>query len=142
MFYAAQQNQHHPAVQPADRSNQKKLQKALSILQLLSGVMVGLFIAGIVAPSLLRSGIATNNNLVAGSIHTLTIGGVAFTYTLQNLGSALLGGLSGSLIALGIEFPAPVTRTIRYLSMFLQADWKGFQRQSGRPSGIGNRKLA
>lgn len=142
MFYAVQQNQQHPTAQPAKSGNQKRVQKALSILQLLSGVVIGLFIAGIVAPSFLRSEMATNNDLVVGSLYTLTVGRITFTYTLQNLGSALLGGLFGSLTALAIEFPAPVTRTIRSLSMFLQADWKGFQRQSGRPSGIGNRKLA
>lgn len=142
MFYAVQQNQQHPTAQLAKSGNQKRVQKALSILQLLSGVVIGLFIAGIVAPSFLRSEMTTNNDLVVGSLHTLTVGRITFTYTLQNLGSALLGGLFGSLIALAIEFPAPVTRTIRSLSMFLQADWKGFQRQSGRPSGIGNRKLA
>lgn len=142
MFYAVQQNQQHRTAQPAKSGNQKRVQKALSILQLLSGVVIGLFIAGIVAPSFLRSETTTSNDLVVGSLHTLTVGRITFTSTLQNLGSALLGGLFGSLTALAIEFPAPVTRTIRSLSMFLQADWKGFQRQSGRPSGIGNRKLA
>lgn len=143
MYYAAQQNQHHPAVQPADRSNQKKVQKVLSILQLLSGVVIGLFIAGIVAPSFLRSEMATNNNLVAGSIHTLTIGGVTFTCTLQNVSSAILGGLWGSLLALAIEFPDAFARAARNFLMFRWMDWKRFcSRLSGRPSGVASRKLA
>lgn len=141
MFYGPQQNQHHVAVQPTNGGNQRKIQKALSLLQLLSGVVIGLFIAGIVVPSFLRSGMATNSDLAVGSLRTLTIGGVAFTYTLQNLGLAMLGGLCGSLIALAIEFPAPIARTVRNLLMFLHVDWKGLPRQSG-PSTVGHRKLA
>ena len=143
MFDAAQQNQDHPTVQPANRSNQKKVQQALSIVQLLSGVTVGLFIAGIVAPSLLRSGMASYTDLAAGSIHTLTIAGVTFTYTLQNLLSAIVGGLWGSLTALAIEFPEAFARAARNFLTFRWVDWKRFfSGQSGRPSGFGNQKLA
>lgn len=142
MFSGAQQNQHHATVQPTNGANQRKIQKALSLLQLLSGVVIGLFIAGIVVPSFLRSGMATNSDLAVGSLRTLTIGGVTFTYTLQNLGLAMLGGLCGSLIALAIEFPAPVARPVRNLLMFLHVDWKGLPRQSGPPSTVGHRKLA
>lgn len=135
MFYGAQQNQHRPTVLQEPEGEHRKIQKALSILQLFSGVTMGLFIAGIVAPSFLRTGMATN--------HALTIGGVTFSYTLQNLGSATLGGLFGSLIALAIEFPTTVAMTFRKLLMVWQVDWKSFlSRQSRRPSCGGNRKLA
>ena len=123
MFDAAQQNQHHPNVQPENggdnstffaRSPHRKIQRALSVVQLFSEVVITLFIAGIVVPSFLRSGMATNHALAAGSLralHALTIGGVTFSYTLQNLGSAVLGGLFGSIIALAIEFPTTVAKT-------------------------------
>ena len=106
MFDAAEQNQHHPTVQPENGGDNRKIQRALSVLQLSSEVVITLFIAGIVVPSFLRSGMATNHALAAGSLralHALTIGGVTFSYTVQNLGSAVLGGLFGSLIALAIE---------------------------------------
>jgi hypothetical protein len=118
MFDAAQQNQHHPTVQPENGGDNRKIQRALSVLQLFSEVAVTLFIAGIVVPSFLRSGMATNHALAAGSLrvlHALTIGGVTFSYTVQNLGSAVLGGLFGSLIALAIEFPPTVAKTSRNL---------------------------
>jgi hypothetical protein len=144
MFDAAQQNQHHPTVQPENGGDNRKIQKALSILQLFTEVVISLFIAGIVVPSFLRSGMA-NQALAVGSLralHGLTIGGVTFSYTLQNLGSAILGGLFGSLIALAIEFPTTVAKTSRNLLMFRQVDWKSFlSGQSGRPSYVGNRKL-
>jgi hypothetical protein len=145
MFDAAQQNQHHPTVQPNNGGDNRKIQKALSILQLSSEVVISLFIAGIVVPSFLRSGMAANHALAVGplrALHALTIGGVTFSYTLQNLGSAILGGLFGSLIALAIEFPTTVAKTSRNLLMFRQVDWKSFlSGQSGRPSYVGNRKL-
>src|SRR5207245_10436826 len=47
------------------------------------------------------------------SLHALTIGGVTFWFTLQNLGSALLGSVFGLLVALAIEFPAAFAKTAR-----------------------------
>jgi hypothetical protein len=138
MFYGAQQNQNRPTVQPENGGGRRKIQKALAILQLFSGVMIGLFIAGIVAPSFLNSGTATNHTLAVGSLrvlHTLTVGRVIFSYTLQNLGSAILGGLVGSLIALAIDFPTKLAKTCRNLSVFRQVNWKSFLSfPSGRPS--------
>ena len=145
MCNAAQQNQHHPTVQQENGSDNRKTQKALSILELFSEVMISLFIAGFVVPSFLRSGTATNHALAVGSLralHALSIGGVTFSYTLQNLGSAILGGLFGSLTALAIEFPTTVAKISRNLLMFLQVDWKSFlSGRSGRPSYVGNRQL-
>jgi hypothetical protein len=145
MFDGAQQNQHHLTVQPENGGDNRKIQRALSILQLFCEVTISLFIAGIIVPSFLRSGTATNHASAVGSLralHALTIGGVTFSYTLQNLGSAILGGLIGSLIALAIEFPTTVAQTSRNLLMFRQVDWKSFlSGQSNRPGYVGDRKL-
>lgn len=114
MFHGAQQP-HHSTVQPTDGSSTTKIgkiQRALSVLELLGGVTIALLLAGVVVPSFLRSGMAANHNSAGGSLHTLTIGGVTFGFTLQNLGSALLGGVSGLLIALAIEFPAALPRPL------------------------------
>lgn len=82
-----------------------KRQKALSLLQLLIRVVITLFIAGIVVPSLLRSDLARTEALAAGSLHTINIGGVVLSYTNQNVEFAILGGLVGAMAAFGIPFP-------------------------------------
>ena len=96
------------------------MQRALSVLQLLGGVTMALFLAGVVVPSLFRSGMAANHTSAGGSLHALTIGGVTFGFTLQNLGSALLGGVFAVLIAFAIEFPAAFAKTARKFLVFLQ----------------------
>jgi hypothetical protein len=123
MFHKAQQYRQYPAVRRANGSNHGKARNAVSILPLLSGVTISVFIAGIVVPSLIRSGMATNHDLAAGSLHTLTIGGVVLSYTLKNLGFAVLGALFGSLLALAIEFD---TRPPRQLGISLR-----FRRRTG-----------
>ena len=143
MFSRAQQDQHHSAAQRPIGRNYRRVRKALSVLEPLSGVAISVFIAGILVPSFLRSGMAVHHGLAVGSLHTLTIGGVKLSYTFENLSFATLGAMFGSLIALAIEFPATFARTTRNFHMFRQVDCKCFLlRQSGRPSRIGNRKWA
>ena len=117
MLDEAQQPHHQPT---NVRSNTKieKIQRALSVLQLLGGVTIALFLAGVVVPSFVRSGTAAAHDAAAGSLHALTIDGVTFWFTLQNLGSALLGGVFGLLVALAIEFPAVLFKTARKLVVF------------------------
>jgi ABC-type Fe3+ transport system permease subunit len=83
-----------------------KSQKVFSLLQLLIEVVVTLFIAGIVVPSLVRSDLATNEALAAGSLRTINIAGITFSYTHQNVDFAILGALVGAMAALAIAFPA------------------------------------
>ena len=83
-----------------------KRQKAFSLLQLLIRVVITLFIAGIVVPSLLRSDLARNEALAAGSLHTINITGVVLSYTNQNVEFAILGGLVGAMAAFAIPLPA------------------------------------
>lgn len=143
MFSRAQQNQHHSAAQRPIGRNYRRVRKALSVLEPLSGVALSVIIAGILVPSFLRSGMGAHHGLAVGSLHTLTIGGVKLSYTLENLAFAILGAMFGSLIALAIEFPAMFAMTTRNFLMFRQADWKCFlSRRSSRPSCIGNRKWA
>ena len=97
-----------------------KIQRALSILQLLLGVSVSLFIAGIAVPGFLRSSMATNHAFASGSLHTLTIARVTFSYTLQNLVFAILGSLFGTAMALAIESPATLANAARIARMLRQ----------------------
>jgi ABC-type xylose transport system permease subunit len=110
-----------------------KLQKALSLLQLLIGETIGLFIAGIAVPSFLRSGTATNHALAAHSLHILTIAPVTFSYTFQDVGFAILGALCGAVMALAIDSPATVGNAARIFRML---------RENSRRIYLSNRKLA
>jgi hypothetical protein len=82
-----------------------KRQKVFSLLQLLIGVVITLFIAGIVVPSLLRSDLATKKALAVGSLHTIDIAGVVLSYTNQNIEFAVLGALVGAIAAFAVPFP-------------------------------------
>jgi hypothetical protein len=123
MCHGEQQRHHDSTAQPTNgRSTMKigKIQRALSVLQLLGGVTMALFLAGVVVPSLVRSGMAANHASAGGSLHAFTIGGVTFGFTLQNLGSAVLGGVFAVLIAFAIEFPATFTKIARKFLVFHQ----------------------
>ena len=93
-----------------------KRQKAFSLLQLLIEVIVALFIAGIVFPSLVRRDLATKEALAVGSLHTINIAGFVLSYTNQNVELAILGGLVGAMAAFAIPFlattPKNTTSTI------------------------------
>ncbi len=83
-----------------------KRQKAFSLLQLLIEVVITLFIAGIVVPSLLRSDVAMKEALAVGSLHNIKIAGVVLSYTNQNVEFAILGALVGAMAAFAIHFSA------------------------------------
>jgi hypothetical protein len=133
MIGSSQRKQLYPITQPVNEAGRMKLQRALSVLQLLIGETIALFIAGIAVPSFLQSGTATNHALAAGSLHTLTIAPVTFSYTTQNLGFAILGALCGGATALAIESPTTIANIARIVRML---------RKNSRRSYLGNRKLA
>jgi hypothetical protein len=133
MFGSSQGKQLNPTAQTANEGNRMMLQRALSLLQLLIGETIGLFIAGIAVPTFFRSGTATNHALAAGSLRTLTIAPVTFSYTFQNLGFAILGALCGAAMALAIDSPAAIANAARIVRTL---------RKNGRRSDLGSRKLA
>lgn len=133
MIGSSQPKQLYRTAQPVNEGDRMKLQRALSLLQLLIGETIALFIAGIAVPSFLRSGTATNHALAAGSLHTLTIAPVTLSYTSQNLGFAILGALCGAATALVIDSPATIANTARIVRML---------RNNSRRSYLGDRKLA
>jgi hypothetical protein len=83
-----------------------KRQNALSVLQLLIELAITLFIAGVIAPSLLRSAGATIKALARGAVHTINISGITFSYTYENVGFAILGSLAGATLAFAIASPS------------------------------------
>jgi hypothetical protein len=87
-----------------------KRQKAFSLVLLLVEVAFTLFIAGIVVPSLLRSDLATKEALAAGSLGTINIAGIAFSYTTQSVALAILGALAGTMAAFAIHFHTSAPR--------------------------------
>jgi hypothetical protein len=86
-------------------------QDALSLLQLLIELGITLFIASIVVPSLLRSGMATTEALAGGSLHTINIVGVTFSYTYKNVGFAILGMLAGAIGAFVLASPVTTPKS-------------------------------
>lgn len=136
MFPGVQELDHHSTVQPANGGSTTKIvkiERVLSVLELFGGVTVGLFLAGVVVPSFLRSGMAATHASAGGSLHALTMGGVTFWFTLQNLGFALLGGVCGVLIALAIEFPAAFAKIARNFLMFQRRHLSGQGAESWQP---------
>ena len=76
-----------------------KMQKAIRVFQLFSGLIITLFLAGILVPSLMGSTRSANHGIFPGSLHTIKIAGLAFQYKLQNILAALLGMLFGAVSA-------------------------------------------
>jgi hypothetical protein len=80
-------------------------QNVPSLLLLLVELAISLFVAGIVVPSFLRSGVDAKEALVRGSLHSINIAGIALSYTYENLGCATLGMLTGAAAAFLIAYP-------------------------------------
>ena len=77
-----------------------KKQKAVRMFQLFGGVIITLFLAGILVPSLMGFTRYANHNVFPGSLHTMKIAGIAFKYKLQNIVAALMGTLCGAVMTL------------------------------------------
>jgi hypothetical protein len=80
-------------------------QNAPSLLLLLVELAMTLFVAGIVVPSFLRSAVDAKEALLRGSLHSINVAGIAFSYTYENLGCAMLGMLTGATAAFLIAYP-------------------------------------
>ena len=80
-------------------------QNAPRLFLLLVELAITLFVAGIVVPSFLRSGVDPREVLVRGSLHSINIAGIVFSYTYENLGCAMLGMLTGAAAAFFIVYP-------------------------------------
>ena len=100
MFPSLQNTQRNQAIQPAKQASRIRIKKVFRLLQLLTAVLFALFFAGIAAPTFIRSELARNYALASGSLHSLTIAHLTFTYTFWNLASALLGALFGATVVL------------------------------------------
>jgi lipoprotein signal peptidase len=98
-----------------------KRQKALSLVLLLIEVVFTLFIAGIVVPSFLRSDLATHEALAMGSLHTVNIAGIAFSFTTQNVGFAILGALVGAMAAFAMPLLASTPKNYTTSTITLRA---------------------
>jgi hypothetical protein len=85
-------------------------QNVFFFLELPIAVMVTLFIAGVAMPSRVRSDKATQKAMEAGALHTISVGGMGFSYTNENLGYAMLGALVGAAGAVMIHIQAPSSK--------------------------------
>ena len=106
MFAGSQSTQFAPTNQIKKERSTLTIKDVSTVLELVAAVLVTLFLAGIAAPSFLRSEVAGSDALASGSLHTLTIARIAFTYTFWNLASALLGALFGAAAVLAMSSPA------------------------------------
>ena len=137
MFAGSQNTQFARANQLKRERSTFTINGASTVLQLAAAVLVTLFLAGIAAPSLLRSGAAGSHALASGSLHTLTIARIPFTYTFWNLASAILGALFGAAAALAMSFPASPGSNARIGLAVCQMPWKWLlARRNSRPSYI------
>lgn len=121
-----------------------KMKSVFRVLQLSVVVLLALFLAGIAAPSFLRSGLANHDVLASGSLHAFTIARITFTYTFWNLASAVLGALFGAVTVLAASAPfrlGPTARIGRRALGQLRWKWRLF-RKNGRSSYIGSHYLA
>lgn len=66
----------------------------------------------------------SHSKLASGSLHTLTIARIPFTYTFWNLASAILGALFGATAALAMSFQASPGSIARIGLAVCQMPWK------------------
>lgn len=97
-------------------------QNAPSLFLLLVELAITFFVAGIVVPTFLRSGVDAKEALVRGSVHSISIAGIAVTYTYKNLGCAMLGMLTGAAAAFLIAYPLSRENYKEHLATSIQDD--------------------
>jgi hypothetical protein len=124
MFAGSQSTQFAPTNQIKKERSTLTIKDVSTVLELVAAVLVTLFLAGIAAPSFLRSEVAGSEALASGSLHTLTIARIAFTYTFWNLASAILGSLFGAAAVLAMSSPASPGFIARIGRALCQLPWK------------------
>lgn len=75
----------------------------LRLFQLFSAVTATLFLAGVVAPSVIRTESTTERISLGGSLQTVNIAGVSLSYKLDNIYAAALGVVFGAGVALVVS---------------------------------------
>ena len=136
MFAGSQTTQFAPANQLKTERSTITIRDLFTVLELVAVVLVTLFLAGIAAPSFHRSEEAGSHALASGSLHTLTIAGIAFTYTFWNLAFAILGALFGAAAVLAMSSPARPGSIARIGRALCQMPRKWLARRKSRPSYI------
>jgi len=137
MFAGSQNTQFAPANQLKRERSTMTIKDVSTVLELVAVMLVTLFLAGIAAPSFLRSETAGSHALASGSLHTLTIARIPFTYTLWNLAFAILGALFGAAAVLAMSSPARRGSIARIGRALCQMPWKWLlARRTSRPSYI------
>src|SRR6516162_3764418 len=137
MFAGSQSTQFAPPRLLKREKSTITLKDVSTVLELIAVLLVTLFLAGIAAPSFLRFETAGSHALASGSLHTLTIARIPFTYTLWNLASAILGALFGAAAVLAMSSPARRGSIARIGRALRQMPWKWLlARRNSRPSYI------
>src|SRR5215469_14777555 len=124
MFAGSQNTQFGRANQLKKERSTITIKDVSTVLQLAAAVLVTLFLAGVAVPSFLRSAAAGSHALASGSLHTLTIARIPFTYTFWNLASAILGALFGVAAVLAMSSPASPGSISRIGRALCQMPWK------------------
>ena len=129
--------------QPQSQRSRIAIKDVSNLLQFAAVILVTLFIAGVAAPSFLRPEAARNQALASGSLHTLTVARVTFTYTFWNLASAILGTLFGAVAVLLKTSPISPSLIARINGSLRQMHrkWRP-ARRSRRPSYLGSGLLS
>src|SRR5215469_13096848 len=124
MFAGSQNTKFASACQLKRERSTITIKDVSTVLELVAVVLVTLFLAGIAAPSFLRSEAAGSHALASGSLHTLSIARIPFTYTFWNLASAILGALFGTAVVLAMNSPASPRSNGRVSRALCQMPWK------------------
>jgi hypothetical protein len=135
MFAGSQSAQFAPANQLKREKSIITIKDVSAVLQFVAVALLTLFFAGIAAPSFLRSEAPGSHALTSGSLHTLTIAHIPFTFTFWNLASAILGALFGAAVVLAVNSPAGPGSIARIGRVLCQMPWKCLlARRKSRPS--------
>ena len=142
MSRGLQETHLNQTIEPASQRSRRKTRKGFPVLQLFAAVLVALFLAAIVAPNILRYESAGNRALASGSLHSLTIAHITFTYTFWNFASAVLGALFGAAVV-AKSSPVSLGAAARIDRAFshIQAKRRLFHKND-RPTYVGSHHVA